>query len=113
MRKLVTLLNKIGRYPKDRECRKEVGIGEMQLVTFARCTYRLLRVLCNACADIDYTTPIVDQHQQQCEDFVDALFQLFDANRREPLSELAARQKLVNYHLVLHHAQVYGRYRLQ
>lgn len=114
MRKLVTLLNKIGRYPKDRESRKDVGIGEMHIVEFARCTHRLLRIMCNASANLDYA-PIVEH---QYEDFVDALFQLspfepMTANRREPLSELALRQKSVNYHLVLHHAQLAAVVQLQ
>lgn len=102
-RQLFDLLNKTGRFPKDRLARKQVGVCESQLVDFAKCCSSVLRMLSSAVRDLEQCMPISLQY----EDFVEVFFDMRKDNvskaRREPLSAIVSRQKAVNYHLVLHH----------
>ncbi|VDK43018.1 unnamed protein product [Anisakis simplex] len=98
-----SLLSKTGRFPRERLLKKQIGISDNQLVLFISECRRVLTLLCNAVRDLDR---YVSCHTSY-EDFVAALSQMTperqsDTNK-EPLSDMASRQKAVNYHLVLHH----------
>ena len=100
--KLVLLIEKVGKVPKDRLCRKEVGLTETQILPFAEFCMELLEVLADANADCVVLGP----NLRSVEDFVDRFFGTFQAdamNEHTSLVSLAFRQKCTNFHQVLHH----------
>uniref|UniRef100_F1KQS4 Rab3 GTPase-activating protein regulatory subunit n=1 Tax=Ascaris suum TaxID=6253 RepID=F1KQS4_ASCSU len=99
------LLNKTGHFPRERHLRREIGLSDSQLITFVSGCRRILTTLCNAVRHLDH---YVDRRSAY-EDFICVLSQMSSQRQsaaREPLSELASRQKAVNYHLVLHHVHL-------
>lgn len=103
--KLVLLIEKVGKAPKDRLCRKEVGLTETQILPFAEFCADLLDILANANADCVVSAP----NLRSVEDFVDRFFGTFSAdavNEPTALVSLAFRQKCTNFHQVLHHKRL-------
>uniref|UniRef100_A0A915B189 Rab3 GTPase-activating protein regulatory subunit n=1 Tax=Parascaris univalens TaxID=6257 RepID=A0A915B189_PARUN len=99
------LLNKTGRFPRERHLKRETGLSDSQLITFINGCRQILTTLCNAVRHLDH---YVDRCSAY-EDFICVLSQMSSQRQsaaREPLSDLASRQKAVNYHLVLHHVHL-------
>lgn len=92
------LVEKVGKYPKDRLCRKDVGVTEDGLLRFVVCCDQLLKTLLAANADYELATPTLVRY----EDFLDDIFTDLSSTttNRQSLIELANLQKCTNYHLV-------------
>ncbi|CAL2030617.1 unnamed protein product [Caenorhabditis brenneri] len=113
---IVQMVEKTGRRPKDRESRKEIGMGEMRLEEFLRECERFLDILMVAVRDmpapIDFKQDLLVE--MAYSSFASHLHQSKSAPpRQDQLSTLAARQSLVNFHLVLHHQHLALALRLQ
>ncbi|KAF1768610.1 hypothetical protein GCK72_000422 [Caenorhabditis remanei] len=113
---IVQLVEKTGRRPKDRECRKEIGMGDVRLEEFLLECEKFLDILMVAVRDmpapIDFKQDLLVEmayssfasHLQQSKT---------TSSRQDQLSSLASRQSLVNFHLVLHHQHLALALRLQ
>lgn len=88
------LLEKVGKPPKERLCRKEIGMSDKVLVHFIGLVNYLLGILMKANCEAD-EVPVFN---------IEPLWQ----NVRGPASlvELAVDQKATNYGLLLHHFQL-------
>ncbi|CAI2313086.1 unnamed protein product [Caenorhabditis sp. 36 PRJEB53466] len=112
---VVQLVEKTGRRPKDREMRKEVGLGEAKLEEFLVQCEKLLDILMDSVRDLPM--PIEFKQDLLIEmsysSLAAHLHQSKSAPRQDQLSSLASRQPLVNFHLVLHHQHLALALRLQ
>uniref|UniRef100_A0A1I7V512 RAB3GAP2_C domain-containing protein n=2 Tax=Caenorhabditis tropicalis TaxID=1561998 RepID=A0A1I7V512_9PELO len=112
---IVQMIEKTGRRPKDKESRKEIGMSEMRLEEFLVECEKFLEILMVSVRDMP--APIDFQQDLLVEmaysSFASHLHQSKSAPRQDQLSTLAARQPLVNFHLVLHHQHLALAVRLQ
>ncbi|XP_029643164.1 rab3 GTPase-activating protein non-catalytic subunit isoform X2 [Octopus sinensis] len=85
------LMEKVGKHPKERLCRKEIGISDTILIHFVGLVSHLLAILMKANCEAD-EVPVFN---------IEPLWQTI----RGPASlvELAVDQKATNYGLLLHH----------
>ncbi|ESO90130.1 hypothetical protein LOTGIDRAFT_218187 [Lottia gigantea] len=85
------LMDKVGKPPKDRLCRKEVGMGENDILLFISCTADIIQITMEANCEAN-EVPVFN---------LEILWQL--ARGPSSLSELAVDQKSTNYGLLKHH----------
>nr|XP_022332543.1 rab3 GTPase-activating protein non-catalytic subunit-like isoform X2 [Crassostrea virginica] len=88
---LAQLMEKVGKVPKDRLCRKEVGIGEIFMPAFAGFTVDLIQVLREANCEIN-EVPVFN---------IEPIWQM--VRGPSSLVEQAIEQKPTNYGLLTHH----------
>ncbi|KAE9420300.1 hypothetical protein Angca_004976 [Angiostrongylus cantonensis] len=99
----ILLIEKTGRAPKERESRQQLQIPEVRVVDFLSRCYEMLKMLLDDVRDApppsyiqrDHLIEIVQSRPPACLQST--------GFSRDSLVELAIRQSLVNYHLVLHH----------
>ncbi|KHJ94104.1 hypothetical protein OESDEN_05967 [Oesophagostomum dentatum] len=102
-KEVIFLIEKTGRAPKEREARKQLHMPEIRIVEFLTKCHELLKMLMD-----DVRDPPPPPHIEQ-DHFVEIAQSHPPASlhgaitSRDSLAELAYRQSLVNYHLVLHH----------
>ncbi|VDM81297.1 unnamed protein product [Strongylus vulgaris] len=102
-KEVILLIEKTGRAPKEREARKQLHMPEIRIVEFLSKCHELLKMLMD---DVRDPPP---PSQIQLESFIEIAQSHPPSSlqgsitSRDSLVELANRQALVNYHLVLHH----------
>ncbi|VDO05144.1 unnamed protein product [Haemonchus placei] len=99
---VVLLIEKTGRAPKEREARQQLQMPEIRVEFLSRC-HELLKMLMDDVRDSPPPSHIQqDQLIEIAQSHPPASLQIAGTSR-DSLVELAIRQQLVNYHLVLHH----------
>lgn len=88
---LAQLMEKVGKVPKDRLCRKEVGIGEANMPAFAGFTVDLIQILREANCEVN-EMPVFN---------IEPIWQT--VRGPSSLVEQAIEQKITNYGLLTHH----------
>ncbi|XP_056914815.1 rab3 GTPase-activating protein non-catalytic subunit isoform X2 [Takifugu flavidus] len=87
------LMEKVGKAPKDRLCRRDVGMGDQALTCFLGCCVQLLQVLMEADAGVEEeTAPELSVEEVWC-----------GAEGPPSIADLALEQKGIYYPLVQHH----------
>ncbi|XP_061551425.1 rab3 GTPase-activating protein non-catalytic subunit isoform X2 [Phycodurus eques] len=87
------LIEKVGKAPKDRLCRRDVGMGDKALTSFLVCCVRLLQILMEADSAVaEVPPPELSVEEVWC-----------GAEGPASIAELALEQKGVHYPLVQHH----------
>ncbi|KAM9787605.1 rab3 GTPase-activating protein non-catalytic subunit [Syngnathus typhle] len=87
------LIEKVGKAPKDRLCRRDVGMGDKALTSFLGCCVQLLQVLMEADSAVaEVPPPELSLEEVWC-----------GAEGPASIAELAMEQKGVHYPLVQHH----------
>ncbi|XP_061699149.1 rab3 GTPase-activating protein non-catalytic subunit [Syngnathoides biaculeatus] len=87
------LIEKVGKTPKDRLCRRDVGMGDKALTSFLFCCVRLLQILMEADSAVaEVPPPELSAEEVWCA-----------AEGPASIAELALEQKGVHYPLVQHH----------
>uniref|UniRef100_A0A914PIN8 Rab3GAP regulatory subunit C-terminal domain-containing protein n=1 Tax=Panagrolaimus davidi TaxID=227884 RepID=A0A914PIN8_9BILA len=113
--RLYTFLNHHdGRFPHDRDARKDLLVAETDIFEFICCIERLLRCIVLAVVDLD-------QHPQihlKYEDFIERFMDYVNLHRstkvnRVTLAEMAGKHKSINYHLGIHHIHLIVSIKLQ
>ncbi|XGW19400.1 hypothetical protein V3C99_003322 [Haemonchus contortus] len=100
---VVLLIEKTGRAPKEREARQQLQMPEIRVVEFLTRCHELLKMLMDDVRDSPPPSHIQqDQLIEIAQSHPPASLQIAGTSR-DSLVELAIRQQLVNYHLVLHH----------
>uniref|UniRef100_A0A8C8CPX4 RAB3 GTPase activating protein subunit 2 (non-catalytic) n=1 Tax=Oncorhynchus tshawytscha TaxID=74940 RepID=A0A8C8CPX4_ONCTS len=87
------LIEKVGKAPKDRLCRRDVGMGDCAMTAFLGSCVQLLQILMEADSGVEEVTP-----PELCVEEVWG-----EAEGPASLAELALEQKGVHYPLVQHH----------
>uniref|UniRef100_A0A6Q2YTM1 RAB3 GTPase activating protein subunit 2 (non-catalytic) n=1 Tax=Esox lucius TaxID=8010 RepID=A0A6Q2YTM1_ESOLU len=87
------LVEKVGKAPKDRLCRRDVGMGDAAMTSFMGSCVRLLQILMEADSGVEEVTP-----PELCVEEVWG-----GAEGPASIAELALEQKGVHYPLVQHH----------
>uniref|UniRef100_A0A665UW43 RAB3 GTPase activating protein subunit 2 (non-catalytic) n=1 Tax=Echeneis naucrates TaxID=173247 RepID=A0A665UW43_ECHNA len=87
------LMEKVGKAPKDRLCRRDVGMGDKAVTCFLGCCVQLLQILMEA----DSAVEEVAAPELSVEEA------WFGAEGPASIAELALEQKGVHYPLVQHH----------
>uniref|UniRef100_A0A8C7Q105 RAB3 GTPase activating protein subunit 2 (non-catalytic) n=1 Tax=Oncorhynchus mykiss TaxID=8022 RepID=A0A8C7Q105_ONCMY len=87
------LIEKVGKAPKDRLCRRDVGMGDCAMTSFLGSCVQLLQILMEADSGVEEVTP-----PELCVEEVWG-----GAEGPASLAELALEQKGVHYPLVQHH----------
>ncbi|XP_053700430.1 rab3 GTPase-activating protein non-catalytic subunit [Synchiropus splendidus] len=87
------LMEKVGKAPKDRLCRRDVGMGDQAVTSFLGCCVQLLQVL----MEVDAAAEEVPPPELSLEEVWSA------AEGPASIAELALEQKGVHYPLVQHH----------
>lgn len=87
------LMEKVGKAPKDRLCRRDVGMGDKAVTSFLGCCVQLLQILMEADSAVEEVTPP--------EISVDEVW--CGAEGPASIAELALEQRGVHYPLVQHH----------
>ncbi|KAL0969299.1 hypothetical protein UPYG_G00225230 [Umbra pygmaea] len=87
------LIEKVGKAPKDRLCRRDVGMGDVAMTTFMGSCVQLLQILMEADSGVEEVTP-----PNLCVEEVWG-----GAEGPASIAELALEQKGVHYPLVQHH----------
>ncbi|XP_078796486.1 rab3 GTPase-activating protein non-catalytic subunit isoform X2 [Oryzias latipes] len=87
------LMEKVGKAPKDRLCRRDVGMGDKALTAFLSCCVQLLQILMEA----DSAMQEVSAPELSVEEVWSG------ASGPASIAELALEQKGVHYPLVQHH----------
>ncbi|UMM12102.1 hypothetical protein L5515_001053 [Caenorhabditis briggsae] len=112
---IVQMVEKTGRRPKDRECRKEIGMREVRLEEFLVECEKFLDIFMISVRDIpapmDFKQDLLIE--MAYSSFSSHLQQSKISPRQDQLWMLAVRQPLVNFHLVLHHQHLALALRLQ
>ncbi|KAK5972285.1 hypothetical protein GCK32_013712, partial [Trichostrongylus colubriformis] len=100
---LVLLIEKTGRAPKQREATQQLQMSDIRVVEFLSRCHELLKMLMDDVRDSPPPSLIQQDHLiEVAQAHPPASLQLAGTSR-DSLVELAVRQQLVNYHLVLHH----------
>ncbi|KJH51182.1 hypothetical protein DICVIV_02644 [Dictyocaulus viviparus] len=118
----ILLIEKTGRAPKERESRQQLQMPEVRIVEFLTGCHKILRMLMDDVKDAPPPSHIQQDHLievwlnvfclklYQSENFIVQIIQShppaslqLTSFSRDSLVELAIRQSLVNYYLVLHH----------
>ncbi|XP_019732194.1 rab3 GTPase-activating protein non-catalytic subunit isoform X2 [Hippocampus comes] len=87
------LIEKVGKAPKDRLCRRDVGMGDKAMTSFLGCCVQLLQVLMEADSAVaEVPPPELSVEEVWC-----------GAEGPASIAELALDQKGVHYPLVQHH----------
>uniref|UniRef100_A0A8C2XCZ3 RAB3 GTPase activating protein subunit 2 (non-catalytic) n=1 Tax=Cyclopterus lumpus TaxID=8103 RepID=A0A8C2XCZ3_CYCLU len=87
------LTEKVGKAPKDRLCRRDVGMGDKAVTSFLGCCVQLLQILMEADSAVeDVAPPELSAEEAWC-----------GAEGPASLAELALEQRGVHYPLVQHH----------
>ncbi|XP_074517080.1 rab3 GTPase-activating protein non-catalytic subunit isoform X3 [Sebastes fasciatus] len=87
------LMDKVGKAPKDRLCRRDVGMGDKAVTSFLGCCVQLLQILMEADSAVEeFSAPELSVEEAWC-----------GAEGPASLAELALEQKGVHYPLVQHH----------
>uniref|UniRef100_A0A674EDB7 RAB3 GTPase activating protein subunit 2 (non-catalytic) n=1 Tax=Salmo trutta TaxID=8032 RepID=A0A674EDB7_SALTR len=87
------LIEKVGKAPKDRLCRRDVGMGDCAMTSFLGSCVQLLQILMEADSGVEEVTP-----PELCVEEVWG-----GAEGPASIAELALEQKGVHYPLVQHH----------
>eukprot|EP00064_Thunnus_orientalis_P004149 superscaffoldBa00000369_g4160 len=87
------LMEKVGKAPKDRLCRRDVGMGDKAMTSFLGCCAQLLQILMEADSAVEeIPLPELSVEEAWC-----------GAEGPASIAELALEQKGVHYPLVQHH----------
>ncbi|XP_042356173.1 rab3 GTPase-activating protein non-catalytic subunit isoform X3 [Plectropomus leopardus] len=87
------LVEKVGKAPKDRLCRRDVGMGDKAVTSFLGCCVQLLQILMEADSAVEEVpAPELSVEEVWC-----------GAEGPASLAELALEQRGVHYPLVQHH----------
>ncbi|XP_028421635.1 rab3 GTPase-activating protein non-catalytic subunit isoform X2 [Perca flavescens] len=87
------LMEKVGKAPKDRLCRRDIGMGDKAVTSFLGCCVRLLQILMEADSAVEeVSAPELSVEEVWC-----------GAEGPASLPELALEQRGVHYPLVQHH----------
>nr|XP_046268193.1 rab3 GTPase-activating protein non-catalytic subunit isoform X2 [Scatophagus argus] len=87
------LMEKVGKAPKDRLCRRDVGMGDKAVTTFLACCVQLLQILMEADAAVEeVSAPELSVEEAW-----------YGAEGPASIADLALEQKGVHYPLVQHH----------
>lgn len=87
------LMEKVGKAPKDRLCRRDVGMGDKAVTSFLGCCVQLLQILMEADAAVEEVpAPELSVEEAWC-----------GAEGPASIAELALEQRGVHYPLVQHH----------
>ncbi|XP_034051245.1 rab3 GTPase-activating protein non-catalytic subunit isoform X2 [Thalassophryne amazonica] len=87
------LIEKVGKAPKDRLCRRDVGMGDRAMTCFLGCCVQLLQVLMEADSAVEEVPPPeLSVEEVWC-----------GAEGRASIAELALEQRGIHYPLVQHH----------
>ncbi|KAG8584444.1 hypothetical protein GDO81_008830 [Engystomops pustulosus] len=87
------LMDKVGKSPKDRLCRRDVGMSDTSITTFLGCCYELLQTMMEA----DVSSEEMSQPLLEVED------PWMSVEGPSSIVELALEQKHIHYPLVEHH----------
>ncbi|CAJ0575299.1 unnamed protein product, partial [Mesorhabditis spiculigera] len=101
-RELAQLVDKTGRAPKDREARKNLGLPDVYVKQFIEACIVCLREMLSSVRDEPPVCAIEHEDWLKAA-FTSSPFKYFQFTKRSSLADAAAKQSLVNYHLVLHH----------
>ncbi|WKX91769.1 hypothetical protein Q1695_010084 [Nippostrongylus brasiliensis] len=99
----VLLIEKTGRGPKEREARQHLQMPEIRIVEFLSRCHDLLKMLMNDVRDSPPPSHVQQDHLIEIAQLHPPASLQISGASRDSLVELAIRQPLVNYHLVLHH----------
>uniref|UniRef100_A0A3Q3WCN4 Uncharacterized protein n=1 Tax=Mola mola TaxID=94237 RepID=A0A3Q3WCN4_MOLML len=87
------LMEKVGKAPKDRLCRRDVGMGDKAMTTFLGCCVQLLQILMEVDSAVEEVSPPeLSVEEAWC-----------GADGPASIAELALEQRGVHYPLVQHH----------
>ncbi|XP_058470844.1 rab3 GTPase-activating protein non-catalytic subunit isoform X2 [Solea solea] len=87
------LMEKVGKAPKDRLCRRDVGMGDKAMTLFLSCCVQLLQILMEADSAVEEVSPPeLSVEEAWC-----------GAEGPASIAELALEQRGVHYPLVQHH----------
>uniref|UniRef100_UPI0037E92E33 rab3 GTPase-activating protein non-catalytic subunit isoform X2 n=1 Tax=Semicossyphus pulcher TaxID=241346 RepID=UPI0037E92E33 len=87
------LMEKVGKAPKDRLCRRDVGMGDKAVTSFLGCCVQLLQILMEADSAVEeVSAPELSVEEAWC-----------GAEGPASIAELALEQRGVHYPLVQHH----------
>ncbi|XP_034530674.1 rab3 GTPase-activating protein non-catalytic subunit isoform X2 [Notolabrus celidotus] len=87
------LMEKVGKAPKDRLCRRDVGMGDKAVTSFVGCCVQLLQILMEADSAVEEVpAPELSVEEAWC-----------GAEGPASIAELALEQRGVHYPLVQHH----------
>ncbi|KAF7654729.1 hypothetical protein LDENG_00065790 [Lucifuga dentata] len=87
------LLEKVGKAPKDRLCRRDTGMGDKAVTSFLGCCVQLLQILMEADSAVEEVpAPTLSVEEAWC-----------GAEGPTSIAELALEQRGVHYPLVQHH----------
>uniref|UniRef100_A0A3B4VAW8 RAB3 GTPase activating protein subunit 2 (non-catalytic) n=1 Tax=Seriola dumerili TaxID=41447 RepID=A0A3B4VAW8_SERDU len=87
------LMEKVGKAPKDRLCRRDVGMGDKAVTCFLGCCVQLLQILMEADSAVEeVSAPELSVEEAWC-----------GAEGPASIAELALEQRGVHYPLVQHH----------
>ncbi|XP_070776187.1 rab3 GTPase-activating protein non-catalytic subunit [Enoplosus armatus] len=87
------LMEKVGKAPKDRLCRRDVGMGDKAVTSFLGCCVQLLQILMEADSAVEeVSAPELSVEEAWC-----------GAEGPESIAELALEQRGIHYPLVQHH----------
>uniref|UniRef100_A0A3Q3E909 RAB3 GTPase activating protein subunit 2 (non-catalytic) n=1 Tax=Labrus bergylta TaxID=56723 RepID=A0A3Q3E909_9LABR len=87
------LIEKVGKAPKDRLCRRDVGMGDKAVTSFLGCCVQLLQILMEADSAVEeVSAPELSVEEAWC-----------GAEGPASIAELALEQRGVHYPLVQHH----------
>ncbi|KAK5885969.1 hypothetical protein CesoFtcFv8_017052 [Champsocephalus esox] len=90
------LMEKVGKAPKDRLCRRDVGMGDKAVTSFLGCCVQLLQILMEADSAVEeVSAPELSMEEAWC-----------GAEGPASLAEMALEQRGVHYPLVQHHCLV-------
>ncbi|VDP10409.1 unnamed protein product [Heligmosomoides polygyrus] len=99
----VLLIEKTGRAPKEREARQQLQMSETRTVEFLTRCHELLKMLMDDVRESPPPSHVQQDHLIEITQSHPPASLLLTGSPRDSLVELAIRQPLVNYHLVLHH----------
>ncbi|XP_078133227.1 rab3 GTPase-activating protein non-catalytic subunit isoform X2 [Sander vitreus] len=104
------LMEKVGKAPKDRLCRRDIGMGDKAVTSFLGCCVRLLQILMEVTGVLKNQSPLsfIDYYADSAVEEVSAPELSVEevwcgAEGPASLAELALEQKGVHYPLVQHH----------
>ncbi|XP_035850645.1 rab3 GTPase-activating protein non-catalytic subunit isoform X2 [Sander lucioperca] len=104
------LMEKVGKAPKDRLCRRDIGMGDKAVTSFLGCCVRLLQILMEVTGVVKNQSPLsfIDYYADSAVEEVSAPELSVEevwcgAEGPASLAELALEQKGVHYPLVQHH----------
>ncbi|EPB77511.1 hypothetical protein ANCCEY_03420 [Ancylostoma ceylanicum] len=100
---VILLIEKTGRAPKEREARQQLQMSEIRIAEFLSRCHELLKMLMDDVRDSPPPSHVQKDHFIEIAQSHPPSSLHATISSRDSLVELANRQSLVNYHLVLHH----------